>query len=149
MSENFDFFKSFFLFEDWQYVLSCRFITSSKLIQFFKTYKQNCFKNCWVSANFNICDFKHFISLSYSWNCLWKETRLLYEIDCSECSSAHSKDVFDYISCRYDYLFITWTYHSILYFRIKSCSQTCRKSYHHEKKFFACSINEILVWYSW
>ena len=149
MSENFDFFKSFFSFENWQYVLLCRLITSFKLIQLFRMYKQSFFKNCWVSANFDIYDFKHFILLFCLWDCLWKEIRLLYEVDCSECFSTCSRNVFDYISCRYDYLFITWTYHSVLYFRIKSHSQTCRKNYHHEKKFFACSTNEILIQYSW
>ena len=153
MSEDFDFLKSFFLFEDWQYILSCRLITSSRLIQFFKMYKQSCSRNCWVSANFNIHDFKHLILLSCSWDCSWncsqKKIRLSYEIDCNECFSAHNRNVFDYISCRYNYLFITWTYHSVLYFKIKSHNQICRKNYHHEKEFFTCLMNEILVWCFW
>ena len=40
-----------------------------------------------------------------------KKIKLLYKINCNEYSSAHSRNVFDYISCRYDYLFITLIYH--------------------------------------
>ena len=127
------FFKSFLLFENWQYVLSCRFITSSKLIQLFRIYKQSFSRNYWVSTNFNIYDFKYFILSSCLWDCLQKKIRLLYEIDCSKCFLTCSRDIFDYIFYRYDYLFITWTYHSVFYFAVLFMKLFIKK-------------NQIIVW---